>query len=268
MKKAFVTGATSGIGFEFARQLAEDGWEVTAVARSESKLREIVGKLRAGAPHNYVVADLATEKGIAQAAKALGNEKFDLLVNNAGVGAYGRFQDADLDKLHGMMRLNMDALMNLSHTYLQSAVKGDAIINVASTLGYMAFPGATTYSATKAFVINFTEGLWHEEKERGVYCMALCPGITKTGFHEAAGGQPADRPPDGISQDPADVVKEALHALKARKHVSVTTGTANNVMLFGARFMSRNALVNLMGRFGPHDEHATDHHGAGDVKPT
>lgn len=258
MKKAFVTGASSGIGYEFAKQLADDGWSITAVARSEGKLKELVASLK-GTGHGYVVADLSAEAGIEKACDAVGKEKFDLIVNNAGVGIYGKFDKTGLDKLHSMMRLNMDSLIALCHQYLKTATKGDAIINVASTLGYLAFPGATTYSATKAFVINFSEGLWHEEKERGVYVMALCPGVTKTAFHETAGGQPAENPPDAIAQLPGDVVKEALHALKARKHVSVTTGAFSSVMTFGARFMSRNALVNLMGRFGPHDDANAGH---------
>jgi short-subunit dehydrogenase len=258
MKKAFVTGASAGIGFEFAKQLADEGYRVTAVARNEKKLAELVGSLK-GSDHRFVVADLSDEKGIEAAHKALAAEKYDLLVNNAGIGVYGSFQSASLDKLHGMMRLNMDALLGLTHTFLQSAQKGDAIINVASTLGYLAFPGATAYSATKAFVINFSEGLWHEVKDKRIYVMALCPGVTKTGFHENAGGSPAETPPDRISQEPKDVVHEALHALKSRKHVSVTTGAINNALVFGARFMSRNAMVNLMGRFGPHDESNAGH---------
>jgi len=118
-KKAFVTGASGGIGWEFAKQLADDGWTVTAVARSEPKLKELMAALKPGHPHAYVVADLSAESGIERCAALLRSQKHELLVNNAGVGIYGNFLDANLDKLHDMMRLNMDALMNLSHAFLR-----------------------------------------------------------------------------------------------------------------------------------------------------
>ena len=185
--KALVTGASGGIGKAIADSLAKAGWEVTLVARSEDKLKQNVAAL--GTSHRYVVADLSQSDGIKKVADELAQTKYQLLVNNAGVGVSGRFEQASMAKNLEMMRLNMDALVTLCHAYLQSAQKGDALINVSSTLAYLSFPGSSLYAATKAFVTNFSDGLWYENKARGVFVTALCPGVTETDFHTASGGK-------------------------------------------------------------------------------
>ena len=130
--------AVAGIGLEFAKQLAADGWSVTVVARNGAKLNELIATLPGGAAqHHALVADLSNEAGIETAATELRAQRYELLVNNAGVGIYGKFQDANLDKIHAMMRLNMDALINLSHAWLKGAQKGDSLINVSDELSVL-----------------------------------------------------------------------------------------------------------------------------------
>jgi short-subunit dehydrogenase len=248
-KKALVTGASGGIGEAFARALAKEGYQVTLVARSEAKLKEVTSSL--GGTHNYLVADLSVPADVQRLAANLSEKGYDLLVNNAGVGIYGQFEETSLDKQLEMMRLNMDSLVALSHAYLAKAKQGDALINVASTLGLLAYPQAAAYAATKAFVVSLSEALWHEQKGKGVYVTALCPGVTRTKFHEAAGGTEKNKPPENISQSPEQVVQEALKGLKHRSKPTIVSGFKNGMMIFASRFMSHKAMVNMMGSFSP-----------------
>jgi hypothetical protein len=252
IKTAMVTGASEGIGRVFARRLAGEGYRVTAVARTESKLQALISELGEG--HRYLVADLSRDEDIERIAEALGQEHYDLLVNNAGVGAYGAFQEADLSAVRRMMRLNCDAPLMLAQAFLRQAKSGDALINVSSMLALVGFPSAATYSATKAFLLNWSESLWYEQKARGVYVMALCPGITSTNFHDASGGTDQNRPPENMAQTPEEVVDEAIAALKARSQCTVIPGGRNRTMAFvSSRVMSRKRAISMMGGFSqPH----------------
>jgi short-subunit dehydrogenase len=249
-KTAMVTGASGGIGLEFAERLAKEGWQVTLVARSEGKLKEIVGRLGAG--HRYVAADLSVAADTHKVADDVRATKYDLLVNNAGVGVYGTFSETPVEPTMAMMRLNMDSLVELSHAYLKGAKSGDALLNVASTLALLAFPGASVYCATKAFVCALSEGLWFENKARGVYVAGLLPGVTKTNFHEASGGTADQKPPEAISQTSAQVVDVAMAALKSRSSPTILTSFVNKAMVFmNTRMMPRKSMVNLMGGQSP-----------------
>jgi uncharacterized protein len=164
-KKALVTGASEGIGREFAKRLAGENYAVTAVARNEARLKDLIQELKTDS-HSYQIADLSTQEGIHKIAQELSNNHYDLLVNNAGFGIYAPFYKTDLPKLQSMMRLNCEAIIALTHAFLQKAGKGDALINVSSALAFLPFPKAGLYSATKAFVTSFSESLWFEQKER------------------------------------------------------------------------------------------------------
>jgi short-subunit dehydrogenase len=174
-RRVMITGASEGIGRAFARRLAHEGYAIRAVARNEKRLQELMTELGAD-HHTYRVADLSTPEGVAAIAEDLATNRFHLLINNAGFGIYGAFYNAELPKLETMIRLNCDTLMALSHAFLQQAKKGDALVIVSSALAFMPMPSAGTYAATKAFVTSFTESLWYEQKERGIYVMGLCPG--------------------------------------------------------------------------------------------
>ncbi len=249
-KTAMVTGASGGIGLELAERLAKDGYQLTLVARNEAKLKEIVARLGAG--HRALAADLSKPEDTRRVADDVRASHYDVLVNNAGVGVYGNVSDASLETLKSMMRLNIDSLVELSHAYLSVAKSGDALMNVASTLALLALPGATTYCATKAFVTAFSEGLWFENKPRGIYVMGLLPGVTKTNFHEAAGGASDNKPPEAISQTSAQVVDVAMRALAARSKPTVLTSFTNKAMVFmSTRLMPRKTMVTMMGGNSP-----------------
>lgn len=245
MKSALVTGASEGIGRVFAKQLAAEGFAVTAVARNEAKLQSLLAEI--GPHHRALVADLSTTEGQDKVIHALNETPYDLLVNNAGVGTTGAFLDVALDRQVAMLRLNIEALVRLSYTYLKTAKAGNALVNVSSTLAFLPLPGLGLYSGTKAFVTSFSESLWFEQKKRGIFVMDLCPGITTTSFHVNSGGGTLDRDNPRFSQTPEQVVAVALRALRARKKPTVISGWHNNLLASLSRLLPRRTAVSLMG---------------------
>jgi hypothetical protein len=246
-KTALVTGASSGIGAVFARELARDGYTVTCVARSGDKLAELVKELGGG--HRALVADLSDNGQLKRVADDLEGAGYSLLVNNAGYGIYGRFGELPIDRQEHMMFVNMNALVRLSHAFLKNARAGDALINVSSVLSRFPYPGGAVYSGTKGFVTNFTESLWYEYKDRGVYVMALLPGVTGTNFHAVATGGRIKAKPSGPSYPPEMVVHDALAALKARKAPSVISGPKYRLLTFLAtKLLGRKMMITRMGK--------------------
>lgn len=244
-KTALVTGASSGIGAVFARELAREGYAVTCVARSQDKLRDLVKEL--GGASRALVADLADREGLRRVEADVETAGYSLLVNNAGYGIYAPFAETPLDRHEELMAVNMNALVRLSHVFLNKAAPGDALINVSSALSLLSYPGGAVYAATKAFVTTFTESLWYEQKDRGVYVMALLPGVTSTNFHAvAAGGRKAAQ--TLRSYPPEVVVKKALAALKERKTPSIISGPLYRFLtLLSTRLMSRKKMISVMG---------------------
>ncbi len=249
-KTAMVTGASGGIGLGFAERLAKEGYTVTLVARNEGKLTELAAGLGAG--HRVLAADLSVAADAERVADDLRTSKYDVLINNAGVGAYGPFAESSLKVNQAMLRLNIDSVVTLSHAFLQNAKSGDALINVASTLACITMPGASAYCASKAFVTSFSESLWYENKPRGVYVAGLLPGVTKTNFHMAAGGATDNRPPEAISQSVEGVVDAGMHALAKRSSPTVLTSFQNKAMVFMmTKVMPRTVRLNIMGGNAP-----------------
>lgn len=246
MKKALVTGASEGIGREFAKQLAQEDYQITLVARNESRLKELVTEL-SGAGHKILIADLTKATESQKIAQELSSDHYNLLVNNAGFGVYGPFDSVPLSKLQEMMKLNIDALVELSHAFLQKAQSGDALINVSSALAFLPLPTSSLYAATKAFVTSFSESLWFEQKSKGVYVMDLCPGLTKTEFHTRAGGKEDQRPSESMTQTPDEVVKLAIRELSKRAKPTVVSGGKNVFATTLTRLMPRKTVVSFMG---------------------
>ncbi|NJL04357.1 MAG: SDR family oxidoreductase [Chloroflexaceae bacterium] len=249
-KTALVTGASSGIGLIFARELAARGCSLILVARSEGKLHALADELRS--QHailvDVIIADLMQEHAaqhVYTQVQELGRT-VDILVNNAGFAAYGLFDRVDFAKQHGQAMLNVVAVVDLAHLFLAGMLRrGDgAIINVASVLGYVPTPGSAVYGASKAFVLHFSEALWQECRGRGVRVLALCPGPTKTEFFDVA-QMPA---PEAIMTSPAYVVQVALRALE-RDQAAVIAGKANNVLFgFMPRLLPRRVVLWAMGK--------------------
>jgi len=192
MPTTLITGASSGIGEEFARQLASQGHDLVLVARSENALRELCDELvlREKISANYVVLDL-TEKDADEKLFAETENKgieVDWLINNAGFGSAGDFSTLPLERELAMIDLNVRALVGITHRYLvrMRELGRGTIINVSSTASFQPIPFMATYAATKAFVTSFTEALVEENKPFGIRIMAFCPGSTKTNFFNAS----------------------------------------------------------------------------------
>lgn len=248
IKNALITGASEGIGNALAKRLAIEGYSITAVARNEDKLKQLISDI--GNSHSFITADLTTESGQLKVTQAIADTKFDLLINNAGVGAVGRFTDLPLNTYSMVIALNIEAVVKLSYAFLKTAKQGDILVNISSSLAFMPIPILGVYSATKAFVTSFSESLWQEQKSRGVYVLGFCPGITSTNFNAHSGGGQTEMP-GFMTQTPEQVVDEVIKALKLRKKPTVSSGTVNKAFAFMTRFMSRKANVSMMGKMVP-----------------
>jgi short-subunit dehydrogenase len=248
MKKALITGASGGIGLALARQLAGENYSLTLVARSEQKLKEIVKDLPG--QHDYLKADLSVAEELKQVGAHLTAHQYDVLINNAGVGLYGRFPEMDLRDQLNMIRLNIDAMVVLSHAYLNHAQRGNAMVNIGSVLGSTSFSGGAAYAGTKGFVVRFSESLWHENKKRGIYVCAFSPGVTSSEFYKDSGIDEGSFP-SLIKQIPGQVAQELSAALRSRRKPHVVSGFMNRSMLTFYRLLPRKAIVNIMGGFSP-----------------
>jgi len=246
MKNVLVTGAGSGIGLAFAEELARNGYSVTCVARNEEKLAELTARI--GNSSRYIKADLTDEKGLAAIVDEIGNTKYSMLINNAGYGIFKHFGKMDIPTINNLIELNIKVLVRLSHEYLQTAVSGDTLVNVSSVLSLLPFPGGAVYSATKAFVTNFSEALWYEYKDRNIYVLALLPGITDTNFHNIALNGKENKDPGGLSYPPETVVKDAIKAIRKRKQTTVISGPRYRwLTVFTTKLLSRKRIVGFMG---------------------
>jgi len=252
VKHALVTGASSGIGREFALQLARRGYRVTAVARREPLLRELLSALP-GEGHDYLAADLADPAGVAAVAARMQDARCHLLINNAGYSVLQPFYQSGLALQQDILAVNCGALLTLSHHFLGQAQPGDALVNLSSIVADLPTPAQPVYSASKAFIASFSECLWQEQRDRGVYVMGLCPGVTETGFIQTAtGGESAGESlPAALTQTPAEVVSEALAALEKRHKPIVVTGWANRLMVaLMPRVLSRFRLLRTLAVIG------------------
>ncbi len=169
------------------------------------------------------MTDLSEEKGIKLLEDHLKEHKYDLLINNAGYGLYSKFIDAPIDRQVNMIHLNVEALVRLSYAFLSTAKEEDALMNVSSAVALLPMPGAAVYSATKSFVTSFSECLWYEYKDKGIYIFAASPGAVITPFHENAGGE-SKKMDANMVMTPEYMVSEAMKTLKARKKPSYVIG--------------------------------------------
>jgi short-subunit dehydrogenase len=231
---ALVTGASIGIGAEFARLLAARGHDVVLVARDQQRLEALAKELEAqhNATGEVIPADLtrADELATVEARVADADRPIDVLVNNAGYGSFGRFDELDVDTEAGQVALNITALVRLTHAAARVMVaRGHGgILNVSSLGGFQPAPYNATYSATKAFVTSFTEAVHEELRPTGVHVTALCPGFTRTEF-QARAGTDTRQVPEFAWQTPDVVARAGLDALERNKAV-VISGTLNRVV--------------------------------------
>lgn len=250
MNTTLITGASSGIGAAFARKLATRGRNVLLVARSEDKLITLCNELgrMSDIRAQYVVLDLGTAEAPTQLFEETQKRgmEIDTLINNAGFGSMGYFDQLDLSHELQMLDLNIRTVVELTHRFLipMRKRKQGTIVNVASTAGFQPVPFMATYAATKAFVLSFSEALWEENRKHGVHVMALCPGVTETNFFEAS---KMDRPPMRAAQSPEEVVDAALRGM-ARKKSFVISGWANLFMVESERIVPRSLVTRVAGK--------------------
>ena len=246
-RRALVTGASKGIGYVFARELAKEGYIVTCVARNEEKLQRLVKELGRG--HRFIRSDLTNKNDIAKITQDIETTRYNLLINNAGYGIYAKFKDIPIEETNNLIQLNISTLVHLSHVFIKNASSGDALINVSSVLSLLPYPGGAVYSGTKAFVTNFTEALWYECKDKKIYVMALLPGVTDTNFHNVALGKAEEVNQSGPSCPPKVIVEEAIASLKARNNPSVISGPRFRFLAaIATRLLSRKRVVENMGK--------------------
>ena len=250
MNTTLITGASSGIGAAFARKLAARGRNVFLVARSEDKLIALCNELGrlTSIRAQYLALDLQQPDAGSQLVEETNKRglEIEMLINNAGFGSMGDFAKLDLDRELEMLQLNVRAVVELTHRFLgpMRERKRGTIINVASTAGFQAVPYMSTYAATKAFVLSFSEALWEENRLHGIHVMALCPGVTETNFFEAAN---MDRPPMRTIQTPEEVVDSALRGLARQKHI-VISGWTNWFTVEAERFVPRSMVTKVTGK--------------------
>ncbi len=227
MKKyAVVTGASGGIGREFATLLAADQYDLLLVARDRQELQEAAKQLESeySISAEILVIDLNAVGAADKVWDATRKKQVDVLINNAGFGDLARLVDADWKKLENMINLNITTLTRLSQLAAQSMSRNGSgkILNVASIAGFIPGPGMATYYATKAYVLSFTEALAQELSTSGVSVTALCPGPTKTHFAETAGATKSGIF-SGNLPTPKQVAAYGYDALKKGKVVAVHT---------------------------------------------
>lgn len=230
---ALVTGASSGLGEEFALQIAPRVDKLVLVARRETLLHELAGRIRGEFPHVAVAVhavDLTQPGGREELASTLATSGFspDLLINNAGLGDYGEFTTAEWPKLESMLRVNIEALTHLTHLLVPQMVHrgGGAVINVSSLASLIPIPDFAVYAATKAYVTSFSEALRIELRDHRIPVVAVCPGPVATGFGSVSRRSPESREMPGYRAfyvPKQQVVRDALRGLD-RKAARVYPG--------------------------------------------
>jgi uncharacterized protein len=244
---ALVTGASSGLGEEFARELARRHTNLVLTARSKDKLERLAADLSRvnGVSAQVIAQDLSEPDGALALAKELKTRGItvDHLINNAGFGTAGRFEGLDVEREAHMVRVNCESVVVLSRALLRGMLdrKRGGILNVASTSGHQPTPFMSTYGASKAFVLSFTLALAEELRGSGVHALVLCPGPVPTGF-QAAANVPQGAVVAFASLDAHTVVERALDAY-AQRVVLKTPGLVNSMQTLASKVLPRALIV-------------------------
>ncbi len=250
-----ITGASSGIGWELAKLFAADGSELILVARNEGKLNELAAQLKSGHGTESIVIPMDLSK--ADAAQVLfdrvlaAGKQIDVLVNNAGFGQFGRFEEIPLERHTSMCQLNMVALTQLTYLFLKQMKERDSgnILNIGSTASFQPGPNSAVYYATKAYVLSLSEAIHAELWGTNVSVTCLCPGPTKTGFGKDS--EMEDLPI--FRNNSMDVVKVATagyRGVRKQKRL-IVPGIMNNLLAFSNRISARPVVLWVMKRLQP-----------------
>lgn len=251
-KWALITGASAGIGEEFARELASRQVNLILVARRKERLASMVKTLS----EQYSIkvemismdlADIHAPKKLFDEVQKL-NQPIHILINNAGVGVYGKLDKTPIEKNQSMLLLNVVSLSLITQLFLPMLLKNKdgMIINVASTAAFQPLPYMSNYGASKAFVLSFTEALWAEYHKEGLRVIAMCPGPTDTEFFSAMGSKV---PNMGKLISVKEIVKDTLEAAEQNRKTYIITGSIKNYILANApRFITRKLSASLTER--------------------
>lgn len=249
---ALITGASAGLGAEFAHTLAARGANLVLVARRADRLEELAARIRAdhGVGVHTVPLDLAAPNATHTLFTAVRERglTIDTLVNNAGFGMHGALAQADADRIDEQVQLNVATVVSLTRAFLPEMLHSGrgALLNVASTAAFQPVPHMAVYGATKAFVLSFTEAVAFEARGSSLRVTAICPGATRTEFFEVVGTEKAAV---GSFQTPRDVSATAMRALDARRTpAAVISGRANRAVATLARLVPRRLVVPVTAR--------------------
>ena len=248
-----ITGASSGIGAEFARRLAELGSDVVLVARRADRLEDLAAALRTrhGVMAAPIPADLSAHAPGAFLHEEMRRRGITItsVINNAGFGTWGRFHDEDPDRLRQMIAVDITALTDISRAFLpELRANGTGyLMNIASVAAYAPIPNQAAYSAAKAYVLSLTEALWAECRGTGLRVMAFSPGVTQTEYFDVVGS--TDATGGSSYQSAEEVVSNALRALgRNNRSPSAVSGWTNQVIASSGRLLSRRLVVTLAAR--------------------
>ena len=243
---ALITGASAGLGVEFARQLSARGHRLVLAARRRDRLEALAKELgNARAVAIDLSEDGSADRLVADLADA--GERIDTLINNAGYGLIGRFAELDAARQRQMIALNVTSLTDLCRAVAPQMIarKSGAILNVASTAAFQPGPKMAVYFATKAFVLSLTEAMHEELMPHGIKVSCLCPGPTRTEFGDVAGFG-GNGLFDKVAMDADAVVAAGLRGLD-RNHAVVVPGVVNKIGAAGTRFVPRSWLRKIAG---------------------
>lgn len=253
-----ITGASSGIGAEFARRLAAEGSHLVLVARRLDRLEVLAVELRAqyGVEVETIAADLAAPAPGQTLYAEVERRAVHVtsVINCAGFGIWARFHESDPATLREMVAVDVTAVMDISRAFITDLrQRGDGyLLNITSLAAYSSIPMQGAYSAAKAFVLSFTESLWAETRGTGLRVLAYAPGITRTEFFDVSGGADA-----GPSQTPAQLVTGALRVLGRRNPPpSWVSGRRNHVIALLPRYLTRRRAVLLTAATTMRDQRA------------
>jgi short-subunit dehydrogenase len=243
-----ITGASSGIGVEFAREFARRGSDVVLVARRLDRLEKLSAELTA--TYGVRAAAIPLDLSLPAAGRKLAEEvdrrglAVTSLVNNAGFGTFGPFHAEDPERIREEINVDVASVVDISRAFIGQLRAGGTgvLINVASMAAYQPIPNMAVYAAAKAFVLSFTEALWQESLGTGLRVILLSPGATRTEFNDVLG---TEEPTSGAPfQEPRQVVETAMRALDRRAPPpSVVSGRLNRLMANAGRLLSRRRAV-------------------------
>jgi short-subunit dehydrogenase len=244
---ALITGASSGIGAELAKLCASDGYNLILVARRAPRLQQLADELarRHGISARIVAADLSDPLAPDAVFDACGNDRVDLLINNAGLGVHGRFTETNWQDEERLLRVNVEALVRLTKLFLPGMEKRGSgrVLNVASTAAFVPGPLMALYYASKSFVLSFSLALANEMRGTDVTVSVLCPGPTRTEF-DAAARISGSRLFEGPVMSAIDVAREGYRAMMAGKPEHIA-GARNRWTVLGTRLAPRTVLAAL-----------------------